>query len=91
MEKFNTKMELKQKFVNLHCDSQNELHITANQLINNRMKHININYHSIKHVVYDKSIELIKIDGKSNQSHVLIKIIPLERFRRHCVTMQVWA
>ncbi|OAE33501.1 hypothetical protein AXG93_1467s1030 [Marchantia polymorpha subsp. ruderalis] len=82
-------MGLKQGVVNLHWDSQSVLHLAANQVVDSRVKHIDIKYHFIKQAVYDKTIELVKINGKLNPADALTKVIPLESFRRHCATMQV--
>lgn len=60
-----------------------------NQAMNSRVKHIDIKYHSIRQTVFDKRIELVKIDDKIVPTDALIKVITLEIFRRHCATMQV--
>ncbi|OAE35430.1 hypothetical protein AXG93_2587s1450 [Marchantia polymorpha subsp. ruderalis] len=83
------KMGLKQGVINLHCDSESALHLAANQFMDSIVKHIDIRYHFIKQAVFEKTIKLVKIDGKLNPADPLIKVIPLESFRRHCATMQV--
>jgi len=46
------------------------------------MKHINVRYHKIRQwVVDDKVIDLIKISTKKNPADMIIKTIPLGRFR----------
>lgn len=82
-------MGLTQCVVNLHCDSQSALHLTANQVMDSKLKHIDIMYHFTRQAVFDKTIELVKIDGKHNPADALTKVIQLESFRRHCATMQV--
>ncbi|OAE30267.1 hypothetical protein AXG93_2956s1180 [Marchantia polymorpha subsp. ruderalis] len=82
-------MGLKQNGVNLHCDSHNALHLATNQVMDSRVKHIDIRYHFIRQAVYDKTIELVKIDDKLNPADALTKVIPLWSFKRHCATMQV--
>lgn len=89
LNKLIMEMELTQSVINLHCDSQSALHLAANQVMDNRVKHIDIRYHFIRQVVSDKTIELVKIDGKLNPADALTKVIPLESFKRHCATMQV--
>lgn len=62
LDKLMFKMRLKQRVINLHCDSQSALYLASNQMMkNNKIKHIDIMYHFIRHVVFDKSIELVKI------------------------------
>lgn len=44
------------------------------------MKRIDFKYHFIRHAIFDKRIELIKIDDKFNLASVLTKIITLKSF-----------
>ena len=57
--------------------------------MNSRVKHIDIRYHFIREAVYDKKIELVKIDGKLNPADAFTKVIPLESFSRHRSTLQI--
>lgn len=82
-------MRLTQGVINFHYDSQSALHLDVNQVMDSRVKHINIIYHFIIQAVFDKTIELVKIDSKLNPVDALIKVILLESFRRYCDTMQV--
>lgn len=82
-------MRLKQSVVNFHCDSQSVLFFARNQVMDSRVKHIDIRYYFIRQTVFDKKIELVKINGELNPTDALTKVIPLESFRRHCATMQV--
>ena len=54
-----------------------------------RVKHNDIRYHFIKEAVFDKRIDLVKIDGRLNPADSLTKVIPLEVFSRHRDTLQV--
>lgn len=47
-------MTLKQKNFNHDCDSQNALHLIANQVMNNRAKQIEIRFYFTRYVVFDK-------------------------------------
>jgi ATP-binding cassette subfamily B (MDR/TAP) protein 1 len=89
LDKLVTEMGLPHDIVNLHCDSQSALHLAVNQMMNCRVKHIDIRYHFLRQVVFDKMIELVKIDGKLNPSDALTKVIPLESFLRHRAMLQV--
>jgi hypothetical protein len=84
-----TEMGLTQANVNLHCDSQSALHLAVNQVMDSRVKHIDIRYHFIRQAVSDNLLELVKIDGKLNPADALTKVIPLETFSRHCARVQV--
>ena len=82
-------MGLQQQSVNLHCDSQSALHLAVNQVMDSRVKHIDVRYHFIRQAVSDNMLELVKIDGKLNPADALTKVIPLESFSRHCAKVQV--
>ena len=73
----------------LHCDSQSALHLAVNQVMDSRVKHIDVRYHFIRQVVSDNLFELVKIDGKLNPADAFTKVIPLESFSRHRDVLQV--
>src|SRR5450759_3514292 len=89
LDRLITEMGLKKDIVNLHCDSQSALHLAANQVMNSRVKHIDIRYHFLRQAVSDRMIELVKIDGKLNPADAFTKVIPLESFSRHRAMLQV--
>lgn len=63
-------VRLKQSVINLHCDSESALHLAVNQIMDSRVKHIDIRYHFIKQAVFDETIELVKMDDKLNPTNV---------------------
>ena len=73
----------------LHCDSQSALHLAVNQVMDSRVKHIDVRYHFIRQAVSDNLFELVKIDGKLNPADAFTKVIPLESFSRHRDVLQV--
>ena len=89
LDRLVTEMGLTQEGGRLHCDSQSALHLATNRVMDSRVKHIDIRYHFIREAISDKMIELVKINGQLNPADALTKVIPLETFKRHCVTMQV--
>ena len=89
LDRLATEMGLPRDIVNLHCDSQSALHLAINQVMDSSMKHIDIRYHFIRQHVFDKTIELVKIDGKLNPADGLTKVVPLESFSRLRATLQV--
>lgn len=46
-EKLIMKVRLKQYIVSLHCDSQSVIHLAFNQIIDSKVKHIDIQYHFV--------------------------------------------
>lgn len=67
---------IEQVCVKFQYDNQS----VANLVIKSRMKHIDITYHFVKIDMYEKMIELVKIDDKFNLTNALTKIISLEKF-----------
>lgn len=61
MNRLVTKMGLKQEKVNLHCYSKSVLHLGKNDVMDNRVKQIDIRYHFIKQVVFEGRLEVVKI------------------------------
>jgi hypothetical protein len=80
-------MRLPQHDVNLHCDSQSALHLAENQVIDSRVKHIDIRYHFVKQVVSEKELKLVKIDKELNLANGFTKVIPSDKFSRHRATL----
>ncbi|OAE30123.1 hypothetical protein AXG93_1112s1410 [Marchantia polymorpha subsp. ruderalis] len=73
-------MRLSHDIVNLHCNSQSALYLAVNQIMNSRVKHIDIRYHFIKETVFYKKIELVKIDNKLNRADAFYKSNSFEEF-----------
>lgn len=54
-------MRLKNNVINLYYYSLNAVHLAANHDMSSKSKHINITL--FRHAIFDKNIELVKIDG----------------------------
>ncbi len=89
LHKLAIQMGLSHLNVHLHCDSQSALHLASNNVMDGRVKHIDIRYHFIRQVVSDDELKLVKIDGKLNPADALTKVIPLESFSKHCTTLLI--
>lgn len=67
-----TKVGLLQSPVTLMTDSQSRsqsaLHLATNQVMNSRVKHIDVRFHFIRHALLDNLVSLVKIDGTYSQS-----------------------
>ena len=48
----------KQQKIHVFCDSQSALHIVRNLAFHFRTKHIGVQYHFVREVVEDKSVDL---------------------------------
>ena len=77
------------KGIELYCDSSSALHLASNQKTDSRTKHIDVRYHFIRQMVEEKSILLLKIEGKLNPADALTKVIPHESFVNHREKLQI--
>ena len=70
----------KQQKTLVFCDSQSVLHIARNPAFHSRTKHIRVQYHFVREVVEDGSVDLQKIHTKENLADVLTKPINADKF-----------
>ena len=58
------------------------IYLTKDYRYQKRTKHIDVRYHKIHQwVVDDKVIDLVKISTKKNLAKMMMKTIPVEKFR----------
>ena len=71
-----------QDTVRVYCDSQSAIHLVKYHMYHKWTKHIDVRYHKIRQwVIDDKVIDLVNISIKKNQTDMMTKIIPAEKFR----------
>ncbi|KAH9648557.1 hypothetical protein KPL70_025642 [Citrus sinensis] len=70
----------KQQKIPVFCDSQSALHVARNPAFHSRTKHIGVQYHFVREVVQDGSVDLQKIHTKENLADVLTKPINADKF-----------
>ena len=71
-----------QDSVRVHCDSQSAIHLAKDHRFHKRTKHIDVRYHRLRQWVSDdKVIVLEKISTKGNPADMMMKTIPVEKFR----------
>jgi len=68
--------------VQVHCDSQSAIHLAKDHRYHKWTKHIDVRFHKIRQwVMNDKVIDLVKISTKKNSADMMMKTIPVEKFR----------
>ncbi|KAH9745517.1 hypothetical protein KPL70_004101 [Citrus sinensis] len=70
----------KQEKISVFCNSQSTLHIARNPTFYSRTKHIGVQYHFVREVVEDGSVDLQKIYTKDKLADVLTKPINADKF-----------
>ncbi|KAL4337997.1 hypothetical protein AHAS_Ahas12G0166100 [Arachis hypogaea] len=70
----------KQQKISVYCDSQSALHIARNPAFHSRTKHIGVQYHFIREVVEEGSVDMQKIHTKDNLADAMTKPINTEKF-----------
>ena len=80
IRRFMEELGHKQEKTLLYCDSQSALHIARNPAFHSRTKHIGVQYHFVREVVEDGSVDLQKIHTKDNLADALTKAINIDKF-----------
>jgi hypothetical protein len=70
---------MQQKIV-VYCDSQSALHIARNPAFHSRTKHIGVQYHFVREVVEEGSVDMQKIHTNDNLADAMTKPINADKF-----------
>ena len=70
----------KQPKIIVYCDNQSALHIARNPAFHSKTKHIGVQYHFVREVVEEGSVDLQKIHTKDNLADVMTKPINADKF-----------
>ena len=64
----------------MYCDNHSALHITRNPIFYYRTKHIGVQYHFVREVIEEESVDMLNIHTKYNLADVMIKSINTDKF-----------
>ena len=70
----------KQERTTMYCDNQSASYIARNPAFHSKTKHIGIQYHFVREVVEEGSVDMQKIHTKDNLADVMTKPINADEF-----------
>lgn len=74
-----TELGYEQKQVVVHCDSQNVICLSKNQVHYEKTKHIDIKLHFVRLKVLRRVVKLVKIHTDVNIADMLTKVVPIAK------------
>lgn len=72
--------------LNVYCDSQNNIHLTKNQIYHARTKHMNGRFQFVQKVIKNKKIFLPKIGTIDNPTYMFTNLVTSMKFK-YCLSL----
>jgi hypothetical protein len=66
--------------ISLHCDSQNTIYLTKDQMFHERTKNIDIKYHFVCDVIEEGKLKVCKSSTHDNPANMMKKLVPVAKF-----------
>jgi EAL domain-containing protein (putative c-di-GMP-specific phosphodiesterase class I) len=73
----------------LWCDNIGATYMSVNPVFHARTKHVEINFHFVRDLVADKSLEILFIPSSDQLADVLTKPLVSTRFQRICFKLNI--
>ena len=81
-----SELEMEQKHIKVHCDSQSAIHLAKNQVYHARTKHIDVRYHFVREILEEGGVIIQKIQTTENPADMMTKMVTAVKFK-HCLDL----
>ena len=75
-----TKINLPTSFINLCGDNMSALTLSAHKAVHQKIKHIDVKYHFLRSLVFDKAVKSNYVNTKFNIADILTNILDTTTF-----------
>jgi hypothetical protein len=65
--------------ITIYCDSQSVIHLTKDQMITEKSKHIDIRYHFIRDIIEKGLVKVCKISTNNNPADMMTKHVSVAK------------
>ena len=78
-----SELEMEQKHIKVHCDSQSAIHLSKNQVYHARTKHIDVRYHVVREILEEGGVIIQKIRTTKNPADMITKVVTTVKFKHY--------
>eukprot|EP00253_Pinus_taeda_P003690 PITA_03690 len=80
LQRLCSSMGLVEGAIRIDCDSQSAIFLARNPAYHSNTRHIDVQYHSLRDMIEDKKVLLVKVDTLKNTTYALTKSVSSEKF-----------